>query len=126
VGYAMKTPSNRSVLFNKPISGSEIIMAENNSKTFIIGIVIFVLLVIGGFMVFAKKDVAVDQTQAEMTAAPAPADATAPTAAPAPVPAQTGEGEAAAPAPAAPAPAPDATPAPTPAPEAAPAPAPAQ
>lgn len=28
---------------------------RNNSKTFIVGIVIFVLLVIGGFAFFAKK-----------------------------------------------------------------------
>ncbi|MCB1538457.1 MAG: hypothetical protein KDJ49_05700, partial [Alphaproteobacteria bacterium] len=79
--------------------GREITMAEDNSKTFIIGIVVFVLVVIGGFAFFAKKDVPVDQTQAEMTgapegammaapeaapeAAPAPEDAPAPEAAPA-------------------------------------------
>lgn len=58
-------------------------MAENNSKTFIIGIIIFVLLVIGGFAFFAKKDVAVDQTTAE-TVAPAPEGAMTQEATPAP------------------------------------------
>lgn len=61
-------------------------MAENNSKTFIIGIIIFVLLVIGGFAFFAKKDVAVDQTTAE-TAAPAPEGAMTQEVTPAPAPA---------------------------------------
>lgn len=61
-------------------------MAENNSKTFIIGIVVFILLVIGGFAFFAKKDVAVDQTQAEMTAAPEGATVEITPAAPAPAP----------------------------------------
>lgn len=102
-------------------------MAENNSKTFIIGIVIFVLLVIGGFAFFAKKDVAVDQTQTETTASPdgiAPVELTpapAPEAAPTPVPTPADEVTPTAPTPAynvEAVPAPEAAPAPegTPAP----------
>ncbi|HEY8962916.1 MAG TPA: hypothetical protein VIN59_00490 [Alphaproteobacteria bacterium] len=116
-------------------------MAENNSKTFIIGIIIFVVLVIGGFAFFAKKDVSVDQTTEEAavtapatTEGEAAADAVnlepvpAPEAAPTPVPTPADEvtptaptpayeveatpAPEAAPAEAAPAAAPEATPAP--------------
>ncbi len=99
-------------------------MAENNSKTFIIGIVVFVLLVIGGFAFFAKKDVPVEQTQAEMTAAPegtmmeapaAPEAAPAADVAPAPEAAPAAEAAPATEAPATEA-TPEATPAPTPVP----------
>ena len=111
-------------------------MAENNSKTFIIGIIIFVVLVIGGFAFFAKKDVSVDQT-AEETAITVPstdaegaADAVelepvaAPEAAPTPIPAPADEVTPTAPTPAYDVnavPAPEAAPAEEPAAEPAPA-----
>jgi hypothetical protein len=111
----MKGASNRSTLFEtyniKPSLEVSIQMAENNSKTFIIGIIIFVVLVIGGFAFFAKKDVNVEQTTDE-TAVTAPAatmEAPAAEATPAPAPEST------------PAPAAEATPAPAPTTEPAPA-----
>lgn len=103
-------------------------MAENNSKTFIIGIVIFVLLVIAGFAFFAKKDVPADQTAMEATV-PAPEGAqnievtpTAPAPAPTPTPAPADEVTPTAPSPAYNV---EATPAPENSPELAPTPTPA-
>lgn len=45
---------------------------HNSSKTFIVGIVIFVLLVVGGFAFFAKEDTS-QQNVLENKAAPIPA-----------------------------------------------------
>ncbi len=104
---------------------------NNNSKTFIIGIIVFVLLVIGGVAFFAKKDVPVDQTVTEVgVTAPAPEGAAmevAPAGDPTPVPTPSDQPAAAPaitePTPAEAAPAPEAPAAEAPATEAAPAPA---